>query len=407
MVKKRPNGAGTISQRKDGRFMARAYVLTDAGYPKRIAIYGSTYDAVEAELNKLKDNHQQGIARITSNSTVGELASYWLVEVVAKEKSEGTYDNYLSICTNYIIPALGTKGYRKLTSKNVRDLVYGPLTGKAKRLKGGEVGPRTRQLILSVISSMLSYAVREDWLTRNVAQLVEPPSGEAEEVKPLDDDELASFLPVAAAHRLWALWVIYLCLGLRRNEALGLAWDDIDFKHKIVQVNYQLKRVRGKGLQRVKLKTKKSRRVLPLPEVLERALQGWKLIQASEEQAAGKGWGGNKLGLVFTTRNGKPIEASTINRTLLVLAQRCGLRPLHPHALRHSCATFLKALGVEMIVIRDILGHSQISVTADIYTHVLAPELREAIKRMDAVMGGNTRAPGSNPDKSEEESNGS
>jgi integrase len=393
MVKKRPNGAGTISQRKDGRFMARAYVLTDVGYPKRITIYGSTYDEVETGLNKLKDNHHQGIARITSNSTVGDLVSYWLVEVVAKEKSEGTYDNYLSICTNYIVPALGTKPYRKLTAKNVRDLVYGPLAGKAKRLKGGEVGPRTRQLILSVISSMLSYAVREDWLTRNVAQLVEPPSGEAEEVKPLDDDELASFLPVAAAHRLWALWVIYLSLGLRRNEALGLTWDDIDLKHKIVHVNYQLKRVRGKGLQRVRLKTKKSRRVLPLPEVVERALLGWKLVQDSEQRAAGEGWDGNKLALVFTTRNGKPIEASTINRTLLVLARRCDLRPLHPHALRHSCATFLKALGVEMIVIRDILGHSQISVTADIYTHVLAPELREAIKRMDVVMGGIATSP--------------
>ena len=82
------------------------------------------------------------------------------------------------------------------------------------------------------------------------------------------------------------------------------------------------------------------------------------------------------------------IEASTINRSLRSLARHCDLRPLHPHALRHSCATFLKAKKVDVIVIRDILGHSQLSVTADIYTHVLAPELREAIDKMDTMLGG-------------------
>lgn len=96
------------------------------------------------------------------------------------------------------------------------------------------------------------------------------------------------------------------------------------------------------------------------------------------------------MDVAFSTRFGRPIEPSTINRSLLVLARRAGLRNLHPHALRHSCATFLKAQGVDLIVIRDILGHSQLSVTADIYTHVLAPELREAIKRMDGVMSRDT-----------------
>ena len=137
-----------------------------------------------------------------------------------------------------------------------------------------------------------------------------------------------------------------------------------------------------------RLKSKKSRRTLPLPEVAARPLRAWHTEQANEEEKAGARWGGNKLDLVFTTRNGKPIEASTINRTLRTLAKRCKLRPLHPHALRHSCATFLKAKKDDVIVIRDILGHSQLSVTADIYTHVLAPELREAIDKMDLMLGG-------------------
>ena len=80
----------------------------------------------------------------------------------------------------------------------------------------------------------------------------------------------------------------------------------------------------------------------------------------------------NTLNLVFTTRFGKPIEPSTINRPLYILARRVDLRPMHPHALHHSCATFLKAQRVDLLVIRDILSRSQLSVTADIYTHVLA-----------------------------------
>jgi integrase len=143
----------------------------------------------------------------------------------------------------------------------------------------------------------------------------------------------------------------------------------------------------GQGLHRGRLKSKKSRRVLPLPEIAARPLRVWRAEQIREQEAARTRWGGNKLGLVSTTRYGRPIEASTINRTLHILSKRAGLRPLHPHALRHSCATFLKAKKID---IRDILGHSQLSVTADLYTHVLAPELREAIDKMDAMLGGGT-----------------
>lgn len=387
MAKRRPNGAGTISLRKDGRWMGRVYVLTDAGFPERVTVYGRDYDEVADELAKLKANDRQGIAKVKATSLFGEFLMSWLTEVVAKEKSQGTYENYLILSVNHIIPRLGGKTLQKLSSRDVCNLVYGKVMSKAKRLEGKEVSARTRQILHAIISSALTYAVREELITRNVARLVESPHADQGDIAPLDDDELAAFLPVAAEHRLCALWVIYLSLGLRRCEALGLAWEDIDFKNQAVYVRYQLKRIKGKGLQRVRLKSKKSRRVLPLPEVAARALLGWKLIQASEERAAGARWGGNILGLVFTTRYGNPPEPGSINRTLLVLARRCKLRPLHPHALRHSTATFLKAKKVDVMVIRDILGHSQLSVTADIYTHILTPELREAIDIMDGVMG--------------------
>lgn len=142
-----------------------------------------------------------------------------------------------------------------------------------------------------------------------------------------------------------------MSLGLRRCEALGLAWEDVDFANGIVHVRFQLKRVKDNGLRRVRLKSKKSRRTLPLPlpKVAADALRAWKLVQAEEEQNTGTRWAGNDDGLVFTTRFSRPIEPSTINRSLAVLAKRSDLRDLHPHALRHSCATFLKAMGVDLL----------------------------------------------------------
>lgn len=388
MARKRPNGSGTISLRKDGRWMGRVYVLTDAGYPERVTVYGESYDAVDAELAKLKANHREGIAKVKATSKFGEYLEYWLAEVVAKEKSQGTYDNYASLIHRHIAPALGGKVLQKLSAKDVRSFLHSMKT--VETVRGSVMSDRTRQLLHTVISSALGYAVREELITRNVVRLVETPHADQADVAPLDDEELAAFLPVAVEHRLRALWVIYLGLGLRRCEALGLAWEDIDFEREIVHVRYQLKRIKGQGMKRVRLKSKKSRRVLPLPAVAARALRAWRLVQANEQGTAGARWDGNAMDLVFTTRFGRPIEPSTINRSLLVLARRAKLRNLHPHALRHSCATFLKAQGVDLIVIRDILGHSQLSVTADIYTHVLAPELREAIKRMDGVMSRDT-----------------
>jgi integrase len=384
MPKRRPNGAGSIVLRKDGRYMGRAYVLTDAGFRERVTVYGKTWDEVDAELGSLKANDREGIAKVTATTKFGDYLEYWLSDVVAKEQSPGTYANYASLARRHIIPKLGTRTLQKLSVKDVRGFVAS-MRGSTTTRKA-PMSDRTIQLLYTVVSSALSNAVREELVTRNVARLVRTPYAERAETTPLDQAELAAFLSVAMAHRMRALWIIYLSLGLRRCEGLGLAWEDIDFAEKVVHVRYQLQRIKGSGLMRVRLKSKKSRRVLPLPTVCAQALRAWQLVQHADETAVGQNWAGNAQGLVFTTRFGRPIEPSTINRSLNVLAERAQLRALHPHALRHSCATFLKSAGVDLLVIRDILGHSQISVTADIYTHVLRPDLRAAVARLDGLM---------------------
>lgn len=386
MAKRRPNGSGSITLRKDGLYMGRAYVLTDAGFKERVTVYGSSYEEVDAELAKLKANDRQGIPKVKATTRYGEYLDYWLTEVIAKERAQTTLEHYSSLVERHIKPALGGKELQKLSVNDVRTFLRSKIGSTTARKT--EISEQSIKALHTCISSSLQNAVREELITRNVARLVQTPRAENAEVRPLTEDELAQFLTAVAPHRLRALWILYLGLGLRRCEGLGLSWDDIDFETGVVHVRYQLKRVNGKGLVRVRLKSKKSRRILPLPTVCARALRAWKLTQQADAEEAEARWEGNTQDLVFTTRFGRPIEPSNINRALTSLARQSQLRSVHPHALRHSCATFLQAQGVDMWVIRDILGHSKLSITSDLYSHVLLPALRDAIKRMDKLMGG-------------------
>lgn len=385
MAKRRPNGSGSITLHSSGLYMGRVYVLTEAGFRERVTVYGETYDEVDEQLNKLKANDRQGIPKVKAAMKYGDYLDYWLAEVVAKEKAQTTYENYASLVRQHIKPALGSKPLQKLAVNDVRSFLRSKVGTQTRRKT--PISEQSIKTLHTVISSSLQNAVREELITRNVARLVVTPSVENAEVRPLTETELALFLPAVAAHRLRALWIIYLGLGLRRCEGLGLAWDDVDFDEGIVHVRYQLKRINGKGLTRVRLKSKKSRRMLPLPAVCAKALRAWKVTQDADAEEAGDRWAGNPQNLVFTTCFGRPIEPGNINRALTSLARRAKLRPLHPHALRHSCATFLQAQGVDMWVIRDILGHAKLSITSDLYSHVLLPALREAINRMDKLMG--------------------
>lgn len=385
MVKRRPNGSGSITLRKDGLYMGRAYVLTDAGFKERVTVYGNTFEEVDAQLGKLKANDQQGVPKVKAATKYGDYLDYWLTEVIAKEKAQTTHEHYASLVKRHIKPALGSKELQKLSVNDIRSFLRSKVGTQTTR--GTEISEQTIKALHTVISASLQNAVREELINRNVARLVQTPHAENAEVHPLTDTELALFLTAVSPHRLRALWIIYLGLGLRRCEGLGLAWDDIDFESNVVHVRYQLKRIKGNGLTRVKLKSKKSRRILPLPAVCARSLRAWQLTQEADAKEAEERWAGNPQNLVFTTRTGHPIEPSNINRSLASLAHRAKLGPLHPHALRHSCATFLQAQGVDMWVIRDILGHSKLSITSDLYSHVLLPALRDAIKRMDTLMG--------------------
>jgi integrase len=188
---------------------------------------------------------------------------------------------------------------------------------------------------------------------------------------------------VARGERLYALYAVAIGVGLRRSEALGLSWEDVDPMAGTVRVRSTLHRVGGR-LQLLPPKTRQSRRTVRLPDVCMAALVEHKKRQDAERELAGSLW--REHGLVFTTRFGTPVEPTNVNRWFRELCERAGLPKVRLHDLRHTCASLLLAQGVAPRVVMEILGHSAIALTMNTYSHVLPVLEREAADRMNDLL---------------------
>jgi integrase len=167
--------------------------------------------------------------------------------------------------------------------------------------------------------------------------------------------EARSFLRVADQHRLGALFTAALLLGVRRGEALGLAWVDVDLDRGVLRVRQALQRAGG-VLRLGPVKSDGSARFVAMPTPCVEAFRRHRERQDAEGVAAGPRW--HDSGLVFTTPIGTPMEPANVNKIFAGLCTRSGVRHIRFHDLRHSCATLLYELGVPIENIQDVLGHS-------------------------------------------------
>ncbi|MBQ0894027.1 site-specific integrase [Micromonospora sp. U56] len=204
------------------------------------------------------------------------------------------------------------------------------------------------------------------------------------EVRPYSLAEARRFLKAVDGLRLEARWLIGIALGLRQGEVLGLRWDDVDLTAGTLRVRRQLQRDPETGsLAFVETKTARSRRTLPLPPTVLAALRRHHERQTAERLNANS-WA--DTGLVFATSVGTPIHPRNDYRSFREIIRQAGLRQVRLHDLRHTAASVLLAQGVPARVVMEILGHSQISVTLNIYAHVAPKIAREAATRMEGAL---------------------
>ncbi|MDX3353312.1 tyrosine-type recombinase/integrase [Streptomyces sp. ME01-24h] len=372
--KRNPNGAGTITKRKDGRYQAAVYVLQPDGTRARKFAYGKTWAECDGKRRELLDKVDSGIPVPTRSAKLAEWLPYWLENIVKPRRKLSTYDKYEAHVRLYLVPRLGSKRLESLSVADVRRFLNG--------LERDTTGPTAKESH-RVLRTALSAACREELVARNVAALVEPPRPRARELSPWTLDETLAFLAAARKDPLYAAFVLAIAMGLRRGEIVGLRWADVDLDKRVLYVRQQTQRRRGvlydddpKG---------RRRRAVPMPALCIAPLRWHRMRQAAVRQRAGEQWQG-KGDYVFTTRTGRPVEPRNLYRSFTRVADSAQLRVIRLHDARHGCATLLTAAGVAPRVVMEILGHSQISITMDVYTHVVQDTQREAISHMDRLL---------------------
>jgi integrase len=365
VASRRGNGEGSIYKRKDGRWAGTITLGKDGS---RRTYYGKTRAEVAAKLKPAAGDHERGLLPTGRRQTLGAYLTSWLEDSVQGRVRPKTAEFY-AMAVRHLVAGLGKVDLDKLTPGDVERFL---------RSKDGQLAPRSVHHLRAVLRAALNRALRQGLVYRNVAALAAAPKVEGEVARFLNPEEAAAVLRAMKGDRLEALYTVALSLGLRQGEALGLQWDDVDLERRQLHVRQQLQRIGGRSVL-VPVKTRQSRRTLPLPLVVISALQEHRRRQLDERLVQP---------MVFCAADGRPLNGTSVTHGFQRRLQAAGLPHLRFHDLRHSCASLLAAQGVPMRLVMEVLGHTTIATTANVYAHVFPESMEEAATAMDRALGG-------------------
>jgi len=376
---RRGHGEGSIYHRNDGRWAA-SLSLEDG---KRKTFYGKSRKAVQEQLKIALHQQQEGALITAPQQTLKQYLEYWLEQVHRQSIRDRTYERYEEIVRLHLVPALGRHPLQKLTAQHLQSFYN-------KKLKEG-LSATTVTSFHNVLHKALDTALRWKLLAYNVCDLASPPRRKHFEMQPLTPEQVQQLLAVARGHPQEALFVLALATGMRRGELLGLKWRDINFATGTLHICRILTRVPtkmpGKGFVEAEPKTEKSRRSILLAPFALEALKNHRLRQLEVKLKAGPRWQEHEY--VFCTSIGTHLHP---DRDALLqlksLLRKAKLPEIRFHDLRHSAATLLLSMGVHPKVVQEILGHSRVTMTLDVYSHVLPTMQQEAMNKLnDALQG--------------------
>lgn len=377
---KRGNNEGSIYQRKsDGRWVG-SVTLPDGS---RRVFYGKKRTEVAEKVNNALHDMSKGVLVTGSNVTVQEYLEHWLEEVHKPTVRLKTYIDYQGLLRNYIVPTLGTTKLQNLTPQQVQAFY-------SKKLNEG-YSPKTVKNIHVLLHKALSDAVKWNILPRNVCDAVTPPRLSRKEHVVLTQEQAHALLEQAKGHRFEALLTLALVTGMRCGELLALHWSDIDFTHCSLQVNRTVMQFKNLGYVEAEPKTAKSRRQIKLPFFVVTVLMQHKDQQDELRRKNAAVW--TEKNLVFTGPEGNYISLTTLRKTFNKLLKQAGLPHMRFHDLRHSAATMMLVKGTHPKVVQEILGHSQISITLDVYSQVIPSMQEDVAKRWDDDFGAGGSVP--------------
>jgi len=337
----------------------------------------STARARPPWLNQRLTERDAGVAVKPAQQTLNEYLDRWL-ETAAKPKVRPkTLLGYRNLLDCHIRPALGTRPLGKISPLEVQQAFQ---TMQEKGLSA-----RTIEYARMILKQAFRQAIQWRLLTFNPCDGVPIPRRERREMQALSPEQARRFLAVARGTRHGALFELALTTGLRPSEYLALKWEDIDFERGTLSVVRSLDAEPGGGYRLEETKTRNSRRVVKLlPGVLS-ALLEHRQAQQRQREEAGERW--KEQGFVFTNELGGPLERHNLaHRHLRKILEEAGLPQIRLYDLRHTAATLALSAGVPVKVVSEMLGHSSVALTLDVYSHVLPHMQEDAARRMAALL---------------------
>lgn len=385
-----------ISLRKDGRYQGR---FTFNG--KRYTYYSRDIKELQKKLADARYELEHGIYGSGVDITLNHWFDVWMKEyklLTVKNSTILLYDlNY----ERYVKEALGNYLLKDIKTIHIQK-IYNEM-----HRQGLSIG--TIQIVNSILNNLFSQAVKNDYLMKNPCLGAILPKGEKKEPRVLSFYEQTLFLTAISGDFYEPLYQIALSTGLRIGELSGLTWDDIDFENKTLSVTktllYQKDYKTGNyGFRFQTPKSGSSRRIVPLIPDAVQVLKKHQKAQNVYRMANRKIWEPvadmNKL--VFTTRHGTPVQEAHMIKRLAVITERmnklekelatkekrmpCIFENITPHTLRHSFATRAFENGLAPKTVQELLGHSTMNITMDLYTHVTYDTKKREMQKMSKIL---------------------
>lgn len=372
MRSRRGRGEGSVYLRADGVWCASVTAGYDErGRRRRRVVYGASKGEALEKLAKAQHDTVLGVFPEPQRMTVADFLDRWLEDVAKPAVRLRTHEQYEWVIRKHIKRRIGGVQLQKLTPAH--------LQGFFTTMRNDGVSPRTQQIVFAPLRSALRQALRWGLIPRNPCDAVEKPRAPRPQFTVLDSKQTTALLTAARGNRLEALYVLAVTTGLRQGEMLGLQWDDVDLRARTLSVRHTLEEDNRSGdLRLVEPKTASARRRVDLLMLAVEALRRHRRAMLAD---------GHVGGLVFRDTDGKPIRKSNLTRrSFKPLLTKAKLPDIRFHDLRHTAATLLLAEGVHPKVVQERLGHAQIHVTLDTYSHVLPSMQRDATARLDRLL---------------------
>jgi len=370
MPKKRGHGEGSVYKRKDGFWTAQ---VTSQG--KQIYKYFKTQREALDWVHETKTQLKNGIPIRAATITLQKYLDWWL----AAHKSAvrpNTIIQYSQIVRQHIVPVLGKIKLKDLSPNHIQSLYNIKLeTGVSKR---------SVVLIHSILHKALNQALKWELIGRNPARAVTRPKVPRKEMKTLTDSQARTFLSAAKESRYEMLYWLAISTGMRQGELLGLKWSDIDWTNGSLQVQRQLQRNEGQGLVFSEPKSLAGNRLILISTNMLEKMRKHLDFQFQEKSQLGDNWQENDL--MFPSAVGTPADHRNLYRDFKKILKIAELPDMRFHDLRHTAATLMLEQGIHPKVVQERLGHADITLTLNTYSHVLPSMQEAAAKKMDTLL---------------------